>query len=106
MPPPAARGRPAVFCSPACRKAAHEARRRGDPDAFRVEVVTVEKPAAEHNLDVCVTNALESPRGMRRMVDHLTKMLTNGDLDDPRWDQLDRPLAALLDAVNRPRRHR
>ncbi len=32
-------GRPRVYCSPACRKAAHEARRSGNDDAVRVQVV-------------------------------------------------------------------
>ena len=39
MPPPAGTGRPAVFCSGACRKAAHEARRTAQPGAFEVKVV-------------------------------------------------------------------
>ena len=62
MPPPSATGRPAVFCSGACRKAAHEARRTGAPGAFEVKVV--DRVVVEsHDLASCVARVIAMRTG-------------------------------------------
>src|SRR5665648_1193905 len=71
MPPPSATGRPAVFCSGTCRKAAHEARRTGAPGAFEVKVV--ERVVVEsHDLASCVTRVIASPAACRRVLQALS----------------------------------
>ena len=59
MPPPAGTGRPAVFCSGACHKAAHETRRTARPGAFEVKVV--DRVAVDsHDLPGCVKAVIAS----------------------------------------------
>ncbi len=50
---PKTTGRPRVYCSPACRKAAYEDRRSGNKDAAKVQVVErVVTEVREHRVDV------------------------------------------------------
>jgi len=85
MPPPSATGRPAVFCSGTCRKAAHEARRTGAPSAFQVKVV--DRVVVEsHDLSGCVTRVIASPAACRRVLQALTGLAADGTLGtDPKW---------------------
>lgn len=85
MPPPSATGRPAVFCSGTCRKAAYEARRGGAPRAFEVKVV--ERVVVEsHDLAGCVARVFASPAACRRVLQALTALVADGTLGtDPKW---------------------
>ena len=85
MPPPSATGRPAVFCSGACRKTAHEARRTGAPGAFEVKVV--DRVVVEsHDLAGCVARVIASPAASRRVLQALSALAADGTLGtDPKW---------------------
>ena len=103
MPPPAGRGRPAVFCSGTCRKAAHEARRTARPDAFEVKVV--ERVVVEsHDVAGCVEAVLASPAACRRVLRALALAARDGTLaTDPRWRSTQEAALTLVDAVTAPR---
>lgn len=102
MPPPAGRGRPAVYCSGACRKAAHEARRTARPGAFEVKVV--DRVVVEsHDLAGCVNRVIDSPAACRRVLQALTRLAADGTLDtDPKWRPTRAATQALLDAITAP----
>jgi len=103
MPPPAGRGRPAVFCSGRCRKAAHEARRTAAPDAFEVKVV--ERVVVEnHDLSECMTRVVASPAACRRVLQALTRAAADGTLGtDPKWRRTQAAAQGLVDAMTAPR---
>lgn len=86
MPARQGRGRPAIYCSGACRKAAFEARRTGRPDAFEVKVV--EKVVdIEHDLNECGQRVLASPAACRKVLYALAHLAEDGELmRDRRWD--------------------
>ncbi len=85
MPPPAGRGRPAIYCSGACRKAAHEARRTGKPDAFTVKIVE-QIVTEERDLTECVARVTASPAACRRVLHALAQLARDGGLtSDPKW---------------------
>jgi len=103
MPPPAGTGRPAVFCSGACRKAAHEARRTAQPGAFEVKVV--DRVVVEsHDLAGCVDHVIASPAACRRVLHALTRAAADGTLGtDPKWRPTHAAALALVDAITAPR---
>lgn len=102
MPPPSATGRPAVFCSGACRKAAHEARRTGASGAFEVKVV--ERVVVEsHDLAGCVTRVIASPAACRRVLQALAALAADGTLGtDPKWRPTQEAAKALGAVVSAP----
>ena len=103
MPPPAGTGRPAVFCSGACRKAAHEARRTAQPGAFEVKVV--DRVVVEsHDLPGCVEAVIASPAACRRVLQALTRAAADATLTtDPKWRPTHTAALGLLDAITAPR---
>lgn len=104
MPAPLGRGRPAVYCSGACRKAAHEARRTGKPDAF--EVKTVDRIVVEeHDLTECVNRVIASPAACRRVLRALVNLSLDGPLrHEPKWDSTLTAAQSLGDALAVPHR--
>jgi len=102
MPPPSATGRPAVFCSGTCRKAAHEARRTGAPGAFEVKVV--ERVVVEsHDLASCVTRVIASPAACRRVLQALTALVADGTLGtDPKWRPTQEAAQGLVAVLTAP----
>jgi hypothetical protein len=102
MPPPSATGRPAVFCSGACRKAAHEARRTGARGAFEVKVV--DRVVVEsHDLAGCVARVIASPAASRRVLQALTALADDGTLGtDPKWRPTQDAATSLVAAVSAP----
>ena len=103
MPSPAGRGRPAVFCSGRCRKAAHEARRTAAPDAFEVKVV--ERVVVEiHDLSECTTRVVTSPAACRRVLQVLARAAADGTLyTDPKWRPTQAAAQGLVDVMTAPR---
>ncbi len=102
MPPPAGTGRPAVFCSGACRKAAHEARRTARPDAFTVKVVD-RVVVQSHDLPGCVAQVIVSPAACRHILVALTALAGDGTLDhDPKWRPTQGAAQGLVDAMTAP----
>lgn len=103
MPPPARTGRPAVFCSSRCRKAAHEARRTHEPGAFEVKVV--EQVVVEHHdLAECVARVVDSPAACRNVLRALARAAAGGTLaNDSRWRPTQAAAQALIDAMATPR---
>ncbi len=102
LPPPAGRGRPAVFCSGACRKAAHEARRTAAPGAFEVKVV--DRVVVEsHDLTECVARVVASPSACRHVLAALTRLAGDGTLGaDPKWRPAHTATQSLVDAITAP----
>jgi hypothetical protein len=98
MPPPAGTGRPAVFCSGACRKAAYEARRTAQPDAFEVKVV--DRVVVEsHDLSGCVEAVIASPAACRRVLAALAQLPAGTLEHDPKWRPTHTAALALVDAL-------
>jgi endogenous inhibitor of DNA gyrase (YacG/DUF329 family) len=77
-------GRPARWCSQRCRRAAYEERRASAAGAIAVEVVET-VTTTEHGLDECVRRVQSSPVAVRKIVAHLTKLVTEDGLRDPKW---------------------
>jgi len=102
MPPPAATGRPAIFCSGACRKAAHEARRTTAPAAFELKVV--ERVVVEtHDLAECTARVIASPAACRYALQALAHLAGDGTLGtDPKWRPTHTAAQALIDAMTAP----
>ncbi len=101
MPPPAGTGRPAVFCSGACRKAAHEARRTARPGAFEVKVV--DRVVVEsHDLPGCVEAVIASPAACRRVLAALAQLPAGTLEHDPKWRPTYTAALALVDALTAP----
>jgi hypothetical protein len=100
-------GRPRVWCSQRCRRAAYEERRAAASGAIAVRVVEVESEAPQHTLDDCVAAVVASSTACRRVIDALAVAARRGELtSDPRWDPTLRSLARLLEALSPPgRRH-
>jgi len=106
MPSPRGRGRPAVYCTGACRKAAHEARRTGKPDAFEVKIVE-RTIVEEHDLTECVARVTSSPAACRRVLHELARLAAEGTLKtDPKWDSTLTAANGLMDAIHVPHRVR
>jgi hypothetical protein len=77
-------GRPARWCSQRCRRAAYEERRAAAAGANAVEIVEI-VTTTEHGLDECVRRVQTSPVAVRKVLTHLTKLLAEDGLRDPRW---------------------
>src|SRR5687767_13856895 len=81
-----ATGRPPVWCSQVCRRAAYEERRAASEDAIALEVVE-RVETREHPLSTCVDHTIESPVGCRRVIHELARLAREGRLQsDPKWD--------------------
>lgn len=76
--------RPARWCSQRCRRAAYEERRAAAAGAVAVEVVET-VTTTEHGLDECVRRVQASPVAVRKVLAHLTKLLAEDGLHDPKW---------------------
>ncbi len=74
------RGRRARWCSPACRRAAYEERRAAATGAIAVRVVQRET-TREPSPAECVARVLGSPRACREVLNGLTTLAANGQLD-------------------------
>lgn len=77
-------GRPARWCSQRCRRAAYEERRVAAAGVIAVEVVET-VTTTEHGLNECVRRVRDSPVAARRVLTHLTKLLAEDGLRDPKW---------------------
>jgi endogenous inhibitor of DNA gyrase (YacG/DUF329 family) len=79
-----ATGRPARWCSQRCRRAAYEERRAAAAGVVAVEVVET-VTTTEHGLDECVRRVQASPVAARKVLTHLTNLLAEDGLRDPKW---------------------
>lgn len=79
-----ATGRPARWCSQRCRRAAYEERRAAAAGAIAVEVVET-VTTTEHGLNECVRRVQASPVAVRKVLTHLTTLLAEDGLRDPKW---------------------
>jgi len=79
-----ATGRPARWCSQRCRRAAYEERRAAAAGAIAVDVVET-ITTTEHAHDECVRRVRASPVAVRKVLTHLTKLLAEDGLHDPKW---------------------
>lgn len=107
--PQKGRGRPAVWCSQTCRRAAYEERRAAESGAVAVEVVD-RVMVSEHDLSECVDRVTGSPAATRRVLKALAKLARGGALtSDPKWASTVAAARALRDTIDPPptvpRRH-
>lgn len=96
-------GRPARWCSQRCRRAAYEERRAAAAGAIAVDVVKT-VTTIEHGLDECVKRVQASPVAARKVLTHLTKLLAEGGLRDPKWTSTVDSAVVLARAVGAGRR--
>lgn len=106
-------GRPRVYCSPACRKAAYEDRRAHREDAVKVQVVErVVTEIRERLIEVphprsdCVRSVLADDDAMFRVLWTLTALVRDRSRsaynpDQPRFRQLRRQIDSLQEAITR-----
>lgn len=89
-------GRPPVWCSQACRRAAYEERRAAAHGAIGLQVVD-RVETIEHLLKVCVDRTIESPVGCRRVIEELTRLAQAGALQsNPKWQAVNTALIGLI----------
>ena len=116
MPAGKATGRRAVYCTPACRKAAYEKRRARKPDATIVKVVdrvviethetVIDKG---HDIGTCQFRVAQSPRACTLIVQHLAGLARKQELlDNNEWAPTVRAIEDLFAAITGPppRRYR
>lgn len=101
--PVRATGRPARWCSQRCRRASYEERRAAAAGAIAIEVVET-VTMTEHGLDECVKRVQTSPVAIRKVLTHLTKLLAEDGLRDPRWMSTVDSAVLLARAVGSSRR--
>lgn len=96
----ASTGRPRVYCSDYCRKAAWGKRRK--PGAVTVQVKVVERVVVkEHNLAECSRRCCESPVAATNMLYALLKLVDAGELRyGAKWERPWTALQTLIDAVS------
>ena len=96
-------GRPPIWCSQACRRAAYEERRAAARGAIAVEVVD-HVETLEHPIGTCVDRTLASPAGCRRVVYELARLGRDRILQsDPRWESTYNAIRnGLMDALYTP----
>ena len=96
-------GRPPIWCSQTCRRAAYEERRAAARGAIAVEVVD-RLETHEHPIGTCVDRTLASPAGCRRVVYELARLARERTLQsDPRWESTYNAIRnGLMDALFTP----
>lgn len=105
MPATASTGRPRVYCSPACRKAAYEERRARKPDATRVRLVEQQVvETLEHDITECARRVAESPRGVANVLKSVTALIDKPEFDGPEWEPAFRQIQRLLRVARTGRR--
>lgn len=101
MPQQASTGRPRVYCSGRCRKAAYDARRHRLPEATTIKLVdrvvvehheVVTQIKDEHSIQECVQRVAASPRAVANLFVVLAQTV---DVDDPKWAPAFRSLDAM-----------
>ena len=100
--PRKAKGRPPIWCSQACRRAAYEERRAASAGAISVEVVEIVE-TNQHPLSECVDCTIASPVGCRRVIHELARLARDGTLQaDPKWESTYLAIrGGLIDALYR-----
>lgn len=115
LPASASTGRPRIYCTPACRKAAYEDRRAGRVDAVKVQLVdrviiqTIERvERVQHPPTECVTTVLADPALTRKVLVGLSQQIGSKRItpaDDAFWDlatSVEFLSEAFARAANRP----
>ena len=102
-----ATGRPPIWCSQTCRRAAYEERRAAARGAIAVEIVD-RIQTLEHPIGTCVDRTLASPTGCRRVIYELARLAREGTLQsDPKWDSTYNAIRnGLMDALYLPMNRR
>lgn len=102
---PNATGRPPIWCSQGCRRAAYEERRAAAGGAIGIKVVD-RIHTLEHPIKVCVNRTIGSPVGCRRVISELAQLAWEGSLQsDPKWATTSTALIELIYAIQpRPSR--
>ncbi len=99
-------GRPATWCSDACRRAAYEERRAAANGAIAIKVVD-RVQVVEHDLTECVSRVVASPAACRRVLHALAALARERTLlDDPKWTSTLRAAEGLGDSIQLTRRGR
>ena len=98
-------GRPATWCSQACRRAAYEERRAAGRGAIALRVVERVK-VTEHDLTECVARVISSPSASRQVLRAMTVLAREGVLSGhPKWSSTQTAADRLAELVVRNRRN-
>jgi endogenous inhibitor of DNA gyrase (YacG/DUF329 family) len=102
--PQKGRGRPAIWCSQTCRRAAYEERRTAGRGAVAVEVVERIR-VTEHDLSECVDRVTGSPTACRRVLKALAQLARDGTLArDPKWGSTVAAARGMIEVIDRRQR--
>jgi endogenous inhibitor of DNA gyrase (YacG/DUF329 family) len=96
------RGRPRVWCSQRCRRAAYEERRAAANGAISSEVVV---RRTEPSWDETIARVLASPVASRKVVRELSRRLRDHELSQPQWDGVLAEMLSLGEAARFLYRH-
>ncbi len=89
------RGRPRVWCSQVCRRAAYEERRAAAAGAIAKEVVV---KRVEPSWEETIERVLESPKACKQVLRALRKRLVADELANSPWNEIQAELWTLSDA--------
>lgn len=96
-------GRPAIWCSQGCRRAAYEERRAAARGASAVTIVDRTR-IVEHALTDCVARVTDSPSACRRVLQTLTGLFEDVTVvDDPKWASTFRAAEKLFESIRETR---
>lgn len=90
------RGRPRVWCSQRCRRAAYEERRAAANGAIAHEIVV---RRTQPTWDETVARVLASPVACRKVVRELSRRLRVGELAESQWQPVVAEILALNDTA-------
>lgn len=96
------RGRPRVWCSHRCRRAAYEERRAAANGAIAIEVVARH---TEPPWDETIARVLASPVACRKVVRELSRRLRDRELGQPQWEGVLAEILSLEEAARPVDRH-
>lgn len=94
LPNPGGRGRPRVWCSQACRRAAYEERRVAASGAIAKEVVV---KLVEPSWEETIERVLRSPKACRQVLHALCQRLATDELSVSPWNEVSGELWKLND---------
>lgn len=99
-------GRPPVWCSQRCRRAAYEERRAAAAGAIGLEVID-RVETVDHSFNECVACVLDSSTACRNVLQALVRMVDDGTITPyGRWGSTHTAARTLVHALTNPYRRR
>lgn len=99
-------GRPPIWCSQRCRRAAYEERRAAATGAIGLEVID-RVETVDHSLNECAARVLDSSTACRNVLQVLARMIADGTITPyGRWGSTHAAAGALVHALTDSYRRR